>query len=123
MNNEEKITRYLGKIAANTERIAKALEERSNPNQRRNVKETTKRCLPTKEEYADEIKGWIKSIEAKMADKDPDNKLASEIIIENLRYSLDHIDEKYEEYMEQRKRLASPLQVSDDVIKEVFGGK
>lgn len=31
MTNEEKITRYLGKIAANTERIAKALEAMNNP--------------------------------------------------------------------------------------------
>lgn len=31
MNNEEKIARYLGKIAANTERIAKALEAMNNP--------------------------------------------------------------------------------------------
>lgn len=31
MTNEEKITRYLGKIAANTERIAKALEKMSSP--------------------------------------------------------------------------------------------
>lgn len=40
MNNEEKVTRYLRKIAENTDRIARALEARYYPNQRRNVKET-----------------------------------------------------------------------------------
>lgn len=40
MTNEEKITRYLRKIAENTDRIARALEARYYPNQRRNDKET-----------------------------------------------------------------------------------
>lgn len=48
MNNEEKIVRYLGKIAASTERIAKALEARNNP--RKIVEDALKKGPLTDEE-------------------------------------------------------------------------
>lgn len=115
MNNEEKITRYLGKIAANTERIARALEARGNP--RQVIEGYLRKRLDTKEEYAEMIKGWIDGIIAKMnPDMKPEDREASEMVIKNLRYSLEHIDKSYEDYLERQKharpRLASEFLVS-----------
>lgn len=103
MTNEEKITRCLGKIAANTERIAKALEARNNP--RQVIEGTMRRDIQTKEEYADQIKGWLDDIVAGMADKDPIDRAASEMVANNLKYSLDHIDERYDEYVRFEKQV------------------
>lgn len=53
--DEQHMLRYLRKISENTERIAKALEARNNPNQRRNVKDTLEREPKSLNEQLDDL--------------------------------------------------------------------
>ena len=99
---EMKMLTALQKIQKNTERIAKALEERNNP--RQVIEGYLRRRLDTKEEYTAMIKSWIDGIVSKMSpDMKPEDREASETVIKNLRYSLEHIDESYEEYLKWEK--------------------
>jgi hypothetical protein len=109
-NIQFRIAEYLRLIERNTDRIANALEVMVLPKRKEPEPEVVKPI--TKEEYAAQIKAWMDGIIAKMRpDMDPGTREAQQMVLNNLQFALDHIDDKYEEMLtwESKKEPVSPI--------------
>lgn len=111
-NTQDRIVEYLRLIERNTDRIANALEVMVLPKKKNPEPEPEVVKPITKEEYANQIKAWMDGIIAKMRpDMDPGTREAQQMVLNNLQFALDHIDDKYEEMLawESKKEPVSPI--------------